>query len=68
MFADKDFAEYIIEIVVKRLYLVGTVKYESLGLLRSEFCEVKDEFIQEYRNAIEKAKKHLLKYAKYSGA
>lgn len=50
----KKYENEIIKVELIKGHNLGTTKYESLGLSRPKFCEVKDEFIQEYRNAIER--------------
>lgn len=50
----KKYENEIIKVELIKGHNLGAVKYESLGLSRPKFCEVKDEFVQKYRNAIER--------------
>lgn len=50
----KKYENGIIKVELIKGHNLGAAKYESLGLPRPKFCAVKDEFIREYRNAIEK--------------
>ena len=53
----KKYENEIIKVELIKGHNLGATKYESLGLPRPKFCEVENEFVQEYRNAIEKAVK-----------